>query len=91
MARPSPVATAMGWLLVLMGGLWLLLTGGCTAVVLVTSIASMVKDAQTADWSAVLPFLFMAAICVTPGAVMLWLGLRMVKRRLDPTPPLTFD
>ncbi len=67
----SPVRTVFGWLLTLLGGLWLVLAGGCTLVFV------------AGDASGAALYLGIGAVCVAPGAVMLWLGLKMGK---NPSP-----
>ncbi len=82
--RSSPVNVAIGWLLVVFGGLWLALTGGCTAVFVVSSVMEMARGHYGGNGSAIGPFLLVGAFCIAPGVAMLWLGLRMVKRRGGP-------
>jgi hypothetical protein len=76
----SPVTNAIGWLLVVLGGLWLVLTGGCT---LLWAGAVVVAAFQTPsgglDQSA-LTVAAIGAVCIAPGAVMFWLGRRLLKR-----------
>ncbi len=67
----SPVRKAVGMVLVVLGGIWVLLAGGCTLAVLVQSLGSSGQGAAA--------FLLIGLFCVAPGALMLWLGLRMTK------------
>jgi hypothetical protein len=77
MSERSAVARAFGWLLVVLGGLWALLTGGCTLVLLASSVQSL---ASPEGGSAAAFILFVGAACMAPGGLMLWGGLTLVRR-----------
>ncbi len=80
----SPIAVATGWFLVILGGLWVLLTGGCTLAVTASSILSFVKSPSLTDMGPAPSLLAIGAVCIAPGAVMFWLGLRMLRRTRPP-------
>ena len=73
----SPVNKIVGWLLIVVGGLWVLLTGGCTLAFL-QSVFLQHSGSNAA--SGALPFLVIGAFCIAPGAAVLWLGVHMVRR-----------
>lgn len=80
-AKPaSTIGRTFGWLLLVLGGLWTVLTGGCTGVFLLASLTSRSEGA--------IPFeLVLGAVCMSPGAVCLliaWLLLRRPPRRPKP-------
>ncbi len=76
--RQFPVVTIAGWGLVLLGGLWVLLTGGCTLMVVVSSIANAIRYPSSGSGSAA--FLVIGAICIAPGVGMLWLGVKTIRK-----------
>jgi hypothetical protein len=64
-AGRNPVITALGWLLLVLGGLWTLLTGGCTLIL------SVVDPSEVPG---MLPV-------VVPGALAALAGLLLIVRR----------
>jgi hypothetical protein len=77
---------AIGWLLMVLAGLWLVLTGGCTAVFLVMGLGSLVSPAG--DGLGMLPLvLFCGAIGIGPGVLVFWAGRQLTKPK--PTPIAT--
>lgn len=77
--RPSPAMGVFGWLLAVLGGLWVLLAGGCTLAFTGSMLGAGMRqgNAETA-----MLFLGLGAICILPGAGLLvgaWAILR--KRR----------
>ncbi len=70
----SPVQTAVGWLLIALGGLWLVLTGGCSLVYL----GSILSNSDMNDLPGTL---VVCAIAVAPGVVLLWAGLHLRQPR----------
>ena len=69
---PSTVRELIGWLLLLLGALWVLFTGGCTLMfVAPTTFSSRSNGA--------LVFLTIGAFCIAPGVGLLWLGGHMVR------------
>ncbi len=76
--QPNPVQQALGWIFIVLGGLWTLFAGGCTLFGLVALLVS--NSSQTVVIS--LPsILATGAISVAPGALMLWGGLAILRRR----------
>ncbi len=69
--KPSTVRELIGWLLLLLGALWVLFTGGCTLMFVSPTFSSSSNGA--------LAFLVIGAICIAPGAAVLWLGVHMVR------------
>ncbi len=67
----------IGWLLITVGGLWVLFTGGCSLLVLGSAFQGHT------DAGSVLPLLAIGLVCVAPGALTLWAGLRMIRKRAD--------
>lgn len=68
-----------GWLLIVFGGLWVLLTGGCTLAFLGMGLS----EAKGGDMSVLLTFLGLGAVCILPGAALVyggWVILRKPRR-----------
>lgn len=70
----SPGVRVFGWLLVVLGGLWVLLAGGCTLAFM--GMGSSGGDVQTA-----LTFLGIGAVCILPGAGLLYGGSVILRKR----------
>ncbi len=77
---PHPVQTALAWMLVVFGGLWTALTGLCTAAFSGTSIYAFVTNPETTSLADLPSLLAIGAVCVAPGAAMLWIGLHLLRR-----------
>jgi hypothetical protein len=79
---PNPVLVSVGWLLVVFGGLWTLLAGGCTLFFVVEGLLPMM-GAKTSEIGAGLEglpmFLMVGAVCVAPGVAMLLGGLAILR------------
>jgi hypothetical protein len=78
-ADPSPAARIFGWLLTVLGGLWVLLTGGCT----LTLMAAMAGEAggDFGSGAGLLGiYLLIGAVCLAPGAGLLIWGLGLLRR-----------
>ncbi len=68
----SSVRELIGWLLLLLlGGLWVLFTGGCTLMFVTPTFSSASNGAPI--------FLIIGAFCIAPGAALLWLGVHMIR------------
>ncbi len=80
MSEPSSVKTFFGLVLILVGGLWVLLAGGCTLVFLGGALFQGSSSSSAED---ALSLLSIGAVCIVPGAVMLWIGWRMVRAPTD--------
>lgn len=83
---PTPVTSAarvFGWLLTVFGGLWVLLTGGCT-LTLMTVMAGEVGRDLNAGMQMFLMYLVIGAVCVAPGAGLLIWGLLLLRKPREP-------
>jgi hypothetical protein len=83
----SPVKTAVGWMLLVLGGLWLLLTGGCSLVYL----GSILSNSDMNDLPSTL---VICAVAVAPGVALLWGGtalLRAGRKAAASEAPKAFD
>ena len=81
--KSSPMRKVVGWGLVLLGALWVLLTGGCTVVFVGTAISGLMREPSGGAQDLVLSF-FTGLICVAPGVAALWVGIDMVRRPRTP-------
>lgn len=76
---PSAGRRIFGWMLTVLGGLWVLLTGGCT----LTLMAAMAGEAG-GDFSSGAGllgiYLLIGAFCLAPGAGLLIGGLALLRR-----------
>ena len=80
---PSSVRTVFGWLLVLLGALWVLFTGGCTLMFVGPGVADLMRD-PAASSGGLAFFLVIGLVCVSPGVAALWVGIDMVRRPRTP-------
>ncbi len=80
MSESPPVKTFFGLMLILVGGLWVLLAGGCTLVFLGGALFQGSSSSAAED---AVSLLSIGAVCIAPGAVMLWIGWRMVRTPAD--------
>lgn len=76
----SPARRFFGWMLTVLGGLWVLLTGGCT-LTLTGIMASEMGGNFTDDARMLLVYLALGAVFVAPGAGLLIWGLALLRRR----------
>jgi hypothetical protein len=76
--QPSPGMRVFGWLLGLLGGLWVLLTGGCTLTFLIGGLSN---GAGNGDMQAALLFLAIGAVCILPGAGLLFGAWAILRKR----------
>jgi hypothetical protein len=77
---PSPGARVFAWLLIVLGGAWTLLSGGCTLMFLSMPFGG---GGGADAWSGVAVFLAIGAVCILPGLGLLyggWVILRKPKR-----------
>ncbi len=73
----SPVMVALGWLLVILGGLWTALTGLCTLAFLGSGLAS-----PSAGGASIAPVaLVMGLPSIAPGVLMLWGGVAILREQ----------
>jgi hypothetical protein len=76
----SGLRAALGGLLTLLGALWVLLSGGCTLFFVGTAATETLRGYATgANVGALMGLLGIGAVCIAPGAVMLWVGLHLLK------------
>ena len=72
--QPSPVAVALAWLLVVLGVLWIGLTGLCTLAVLT------MNGGNARDLANLAPTVLMiGAPSIVPGGLLLWGGIAMLR------------
>lgn len=76
--QPSPGMRVFGWLLALLGGLWVLLAGGCT-LAFVTSVA--MSGPNDGNVQTALVFLGIGAVCILPGAGLLFGAWAILHKR----------
>ena len=74
-SRRSPVMVALGWLLVILGGLWTALAGLCTGAFVVMGAGNR---GVAGVW---VGFLVIGAICIAPGAAMLFGGVIVLREQ----------
>lgn len=79
----SEVREAFGWLLFVLGALWLLLTGGCTLVFLVGSVASLFTAPRDA-FGVLTMVTIVGGIAVAPGLAMFLIGRHLRRPRKEP-------
>jgi hypothetical protein len=77
--HPNPAARVFGWLLSLLGGLWVLLTGGCTLTLMAAMAGEAAKDASILPL--LLIYLLIGAVCSAPGLGLTIWGLVLLRRR----------
>lgn len=73
---PSTGARVFGWLLVVLGGAWTLLSGGCTLMFLTMPLGGGGDGAL----SGALVFLGIGAVCILPGIGLLYGGWVILRR-----------
>jgi hypothetical protein len=75
--RPSPATRAFAYILLVVGGLWILLAGGCTLAFL-----GMGGNGSTGgDMSVLLTFLGLGAVCILPGVGLFYGGWVILRKR----------
>jgi hypothetical protein len=84
--QSNPVLIAVGRLLVVLGGVWLLLSGGCTVVFIGQALmGAFSHDAlgpnDPADMQMMPLILLFGAAGIIPGAGILWGGLAILRRQ----------
>ena len=79
----TSVGSAIGWLLLILGGLWLLLTGGCTLVFLVGSIASVFTSPRDA-LGVITMVTMVGGLAIAPGLAMFLIGRHLRRPRKEP-------
>jgi hypothetical protein len=78
---PSPVTKAMGGLLILLGGLWVLLTGGCTLYFVASAIQSTISFPSSSGGGGVAFFVVIGVVCIAPGVAAIWGGVSMLRSK----------
>ena len=79
MSQDNPISRVFGWLLTILGGLWVLLTGGCT-LTMILAMAGEIAHNPGASLALVGTYLLIGAVCVAPGAGLLIWGLYLLRR-----------
>lgn len=75
--RPSPGARVFAYILLVVGGLWILLSGGCTLTVLGMGLS----DLRNGEIGTLLTFLMIGAVCILPGIGLFYGGLVILRKR----------
>ena len=74
MAEPGPIQRALGWLEIVLGVAWILLTGGCSLAFLGDSVTSALHG-RTDGWGGVLVMLLIFGVVgVLPGVAVIISG-----------------
>ena len=79
---PRPEGRFGGWLLIVLGGLMLLLCGGCTLTFWGVGVAALMEDHSGGAWGAAIS-LFLTTLLVgglpaAGGAILAWAGWRVL-------------
>ena len=88
---PGRAARMFGYLLVTLGGLWTLLSGGCSIFLLVLVVGEVSAARTGQSMGAALESIMSAApvalVILAPGALMLWGGLAILRNGRNRPPP----
>ena len=86
MSGPTePVRSGLGWALTVLGVLWLVLSGGCTALFFLVVLVSVFQGASAAEATSLLiPAILVGTFSIGPGLVLLWLGSSLRRRKRQP-------
>ena len=74
---------AVGWVLLVMGGLWVLLSGGCTLFSFWLILAmgqTHGEQMRPSDLVALAGLILFALVCIAPGIGLVWAGRVLLKR-----------
>jgi hypothetical protein len=82
----SGVRNALGWFLMVLAGLWLLLTGGCTVLALITMVGSALASGYGGGFGSLGLVLVFGAIGIAPGLLVFLLGWRLSRRKVEREP-----
>jgi Na+/H+ antiporter NhaC len=78
--RPTEaVAQFFGWVLTVLGGLWVLFAGGCTLTFLGGALIHALTGSEH-DYYGISDLLFAGVISVGPGLIILLIGLAFLRR-----------
>jgi hypothetical protein len=81
--RPSPEARFGGWLLIVIGGLLVLLCGGCTLTLWGVGLVGLKQDASAAAWGSIMGLfvttLLIGGVPTAGGAILVWAGFRVLR------------
>lgn len=81
---PSPGARILAYLLLFLGGAWILLSGGCTLVFMTMAAGGFGGGSK--DISSIGVFLGIGAVCILPGLGLFFGGWVILRK---PKPPKT--
>ena len=79
-----------GFLLILIGGLWVALTGACTlfyGFMGAQGVFARDPESHAYGWMFLVPAIVIGAISIAPGAGILIIGLLLARKPKDPPPP----
>ncbi len=80
--QPRPEGRFGGWLLLMLGGLMVVLCGGCTLTFWGVGIVGLMQDHSSAAWGAMVGLLVMTSLVgglpTAGGAILLWAGWRVL-------------
>jgi hypothetical protein len=83
---PTGAAKVFGYLLVFLGVVWTVLSGGCTLVFMSMAAGSLGRGGNA---QSVVVFLGIGAVCILPGLVCLWAGWLILRKPRPPQPPVS--
>jgi hypothetical protein len=82
-ARPDVGSRLVGWLLIALGGLMVLLCGGCTLIMWGVGVFAMIDQPGAEAASAAAGMFTMSAVIggvpTAAGAVLVWAGYRILR------------
>ena len=78
--HPNPLLRVLGWLLAVLGGLWVLLAGGCTLIYVIMDLDELRQGLSAPkDY---LPIVYaVGAVIILPGVALLVGGIWMLRRQ----------
>ncbi len=78
--QPKPEARFGGWLLIVIGGLLVVLCGGCTLTFWGVGVVGLMENHSAAAWGAVIGLflvtLLIGGLPTAGGAILVWAGWR---------------
>lgn len=75
--QPSTGARIFAYILMVLGGLWTLLAGGCTLAFLGMGIS----DLKNGGGATLVTFLIIGTVCILPGVGLLYGGWVILRKR----------
>jgi hypothetical protein len=81
---PSPGARILAYLLLFLGGAWILLSGGCTLVFMTMAAGGFGGGSK--DMASIGVFLGIGAVCILPGLGLFFGGWVILRKPKPPKP-----